>query len=207
MAKGVLKRWNDKQGFGFIQTDAVSEDVFLHVSALGGLSRRPVVGDTVVFNWETDDKGRKRAVKATIEGMKSVFPAREVEKPALRLQHKPAARERSNSRQKSYASHKSSGLNGLAGLVLLVGILFVGYQVYSQRVFSVEGAAGIDQGSESIDVISRQPMVSQFQCEGKTRCSQMNSCEEAMFYLNHCPGSITDGDGDGRPCEDQWCGH
>ena len=46
-----------------------------------------------------------------------------------------------------------------------------------------------------------------FACEGKTRCSQMTSCAEAMFYLKNCPGQQTDGDGDRVPCESQWCGH
>jgi hypothetical protein len=45
-----------------------------------------------------------------------------------------------------------------------------------------------------------------YQCEGKTHCSQMQSCEEAMFYLKNCPGTEMDGDNDGVPCEGQWCG-
>ena len=56
---------------------------------------------------------------------------------------------------------------------------------------------------------SPQPVASrtQFRCEGKTRCSQMSSCEEATFYIQNCPGTEMDGDGDGVPCESQWCGH
>jgi hypothetical protein len=46
-----------------------------------------------------------------------------------------------------------------------------------------------------------------FRCEGKTRCSQMSSCEEATFYLQHCPGTEMDGDRDGVPCESQHCSH
>ena len=44
-----------------------------------------------------------------------------------------------------------------------------------------------------------------FRCEGKNRCNQMTSCEEAMFYLQHCPRSSLDDDKDGIPCEVQWC--
>jgi len=44
-----------------------------------------------------------------------------------------------------------------------------------------------------------------FHCEGKTHCSQMSSCKEAKFYQNNCPGTKMDGDGDGVPCESQWC--
>ncbi|MGH8444164.1 MAG: excalibur calcium-binding domain-containing protein, partial [Solimonas sp.] len=46
-----------------------------------------------------------------------------------------------------------------------------------------------------------------FRCEGKTYCRQMGSCEEARFYLANCPGTKMDGDHDGIPCEDQFCGH
>ena len=44
-----------------------------------------------------------------------------------------------------------------------------------------------------------------FRCDGRTRCTQMTSCEEARFFLKHCPGVEMDGDGDGVPCETQWC--
>lgn len=40
-----------------------------------------------------------------------------------------------------------------------------------------------------------------FQCEGKRTCSQMNSCEEARFYLTQCGVSSLDRDKDGVPCE------
>lgn len=48
---------------------------------------------------------------------------------------------------------------------------------------------------------------SSYRCDGRKRCSQMSSCAEAKFFLNHCPGAEMDGDGDGIPCEDQLCGH
>ncbi|MBP6719887.1 MAG: excalibur calcium-binding domain-containing protein [Rhodoferax sp.] len=35
----------------------------------------------------------------------------------------------------------------------------------------------------------------------------MRSCEEAKYFLAHCPGVKMDGDGDGIPCEEQLCGH
>lgn len=46
-----------------------------------------------------------------------------------------------------------------------------------------------------------------YQCAGKTKCSQMTSCAEAQFYLRNCLVLQLDGDGDGIPCEEQWCGH
>jgi len=44
-----------------------------------------------------------------------------------------------------------------------------------------------------------------FRCDGRTRCSQMTSCEEARFFLENCPGVQMDGNHDGTPCQRQWC--
>jgi hypothetical protein len=44
-----------------------------------------------------------------------------------------------------------------------------------------------------------------YHCDGRTRCPQMTSCEEATFFLRNCPGAKMDGDQDGVPCEDRWC--
>lgn len=45
-----------------------------------------------------------------------------------------------------------------------------------------------------------------FRCDGRTVCSQMTSCSEAKYFLAHCPGVKMDGDKNGIPCEQQWCG-
>jgi len=55
---------------------------------------------------------------------------------------------------------------------------------------------------------SEQPTVasaSSYQCDGRTHCSQMRSCDEAKYFIQHCPNTEMDGDGDGIPCERQWC--
>mgnify|MGYP003577269684 CR=1 FL=1 len=46
---------------------------------------------------------------------------------------------------------------------------------------------------------------SPYQCDGRTHCSQMRSCAEAQYFLQHCPNTKMDGDRDGIPCENQWC--
>ncbi len=40
-----------------------------------------------------------------------------------------------------------------------------------------------------------------FTCAGKTKCGEMDSCEEARFYLTKCGVSRLDRDRDGIPCE------
>jgi hypothetical protein len=49
------------------------------------------------------------------------------------------------------------------------------------------------------------PAKPQFTCDGRTHCSQMRSCAEATFFLQHCPNTQMDGNNDGEPCEQQWC--
>ncbi|ACU88669.1 cold shock domain-containing protein [Desulfomicrobium baculatum] len=58
---------------------------------------------------------------------------------------------------------------------------------------------------QAINIKQQSPRAQAFACEGKIYCSEMNSCEEALFYLDSCPGVQIDGDGDGVPCEKQWC--
>ena len=44
-----------------------------------------------------------------------------------------------------------------------------------------------------------------FRCDGRKYCSQMTSCAEAKYFLASCPGVKMDGNGNGTPCEKQWC--
>jgi len=53
--------------------------------------------------------------------------------------------------------------------------------------------------------VAPAPAVLNARCDGRKRCSQMRSCEEATWFLKNCPGMEMDGDGDGVPCERQWC--
>jgi endonuclease YncB( thermonuclease family) len=51
-----------------------------------------------------------------------------------------------------------------------------------------------DEPSEAVEA---EPVV----CGLKTRCAQMQSCEEARRYLTKCDQASLDGDRDGIPCE------
>jgi len=45
---------------------------------------------------------------------------------------------------------------------------------------------------------------SPYQCDGREYCSEMDSYEEAKYFLDHCPNVKMDGDNDGIPCERQF---
>lgn len=61
--------------------------------------------------------------------------------------------------------------------------------------------------SEPVSSSFADPRLSEkrFSCDGRKYCSQMTSCEEATYFVRHCPNTKMDGNNDGVPCERQWC--
>jgi hypothetical protein len=71
------------------------------------------------------------------------------------------------------------------------------------RLEAMQPSAGVSarQGA----VATPADSTAAYQCDGRKRCTQMTSCQEARWFNQHCPGMEMDGDGDGEPCEEQWC--
>jgi CspA family cold shock protein len=67
MTKGTVKFYNEQKGFGFIEPEDGSKDVFVHATALerAGISRL-VEGQKVSFDTALDSRSGKAAV-ANIE--------------------------------------------------------------------------------------------------------------------------------------------
>ncbi|MEM7068914.1 MAG: cold-shock protein [Pseudomonadota bacterium] len=63
MTNGTVKFFNDQKGFGFIQPDEGSKDVFVHVTALERAGIKGLAeGQKVSFETETDSRSGKTAV-------------------------------------------------------------------------------------------------------------------------------------------------
>jgi len=75
MHKGKLIEWQDNKGFGFIKPNDGGKQIFLHITALQKVSRRPKVGDIIYYQTTVDERGRKRACSASIAGATSMNTA------------------------------------------------------------------------------------------------------------------------------------
>ena len=89
---GVISRWNDDKGFGFIRPTAGGDEVFLHISAFRG-DRRPQTGDQVNFIAGKDAQGRLRAEQAQLDGLA-------IDNPDLRREPRMEGRAERNPRVK-----------------------------------------------------------------------------------------------------------
>lgn len=90
-------------------------------------------------------------------------------------------------------------------LLFFCAIAWYGYDRYkstSSRVAAVDADSAV---SAPPSTTGRNVGTTRYSCDGRTYCSQMNSCAEAMYFIAHCPGTKMDGDNDGVPCEQQWC--
>ncbi len=63
MVSGTVKWFNATKGFGFIQPDDGSKDVFVHISAVERAGMRSLVdGQKVTFTIENGSNGKSSAV-------------------------------------------------------------------------------------------------------------------------------------------------
>lgn len=60
--QGKIIKWYDDKGFGFVRATQDSKDIFLHISEIHKLPKRPQINEFVTYEIAKDEKGRFRAV-------------------------------------------------------------------------------------------------------------------------------------------------
>jgi len=97
----------------------------------------------------------------------------------------------------SLGAHHAIAMRNLVTVVILVALGWYAYSQFQRRAHIESIEAPVPSAPASAK--------SNFKCGGRIYCSQMTSCAEATYFLQHCPGTKMDGNNDGVPCEKQWC--
>ncbi len=217
--QGRIVRWNEARGFGFIAPEQgegapKGAELFVHISALRCDGLPPMAGERVSYLVGAGQDGKLRAEQV-------FFPERPLSlADGNESRPTPAGRRMSegsripagsgstpqHTRPRPAYRRRSHWRGKLIPLLVLVGI----FSLYSR--FSVESVSPTSTSSFSqveVDPSDSLQQAATFvhQCDGRQYCSQMTSCEEATWFLRNCPNTRMDGEGDGIPCERQWCGH
>lgn len=174
---GLLTKWNDERGFGFITLQQSEIQVFVHVSSFPRDGVRPALGELLSFEIDEGADGKKRAIH--------------VERASIK---KPVKKMNKTNSSGDFLSKL------IIFLVIIAALLFVYDSHFSQENLEVNTMV---QSVELTSPVREQDQ--QFHCDGRTHCSQMTSCAEATYFLRNCSGTEMDGNGDGEPCEQQRC--
>lgn len=193
---GVLRNWHDDRGFGFIAPTQGGGEIFVHIGAFPRDGSRPVVGERLGYALAPGRDGKPQAVNVTrlavgkTRPMRAPMPARErTPFPVL----------------------------GTLAVVVVLGVFgawgyrYVTNAMQRQALAAQPVNAVAEPSIRAVDPTPRLaapaalPTTATFTCDGRTHCSQMSSCAEATWFIKHCPGTEMDSDGDGIPCEQQFC--
>ena len=181
--EGILKSWNEDKGFGFLTPAQGGQDIFVHISALPKGTKMPTVGQAFTFEIELKPEGKKRAVKV-----------------AFAVRGAPPAR--LNAR----APRRRNPITAVAGMLVVAVIAALIYGKFNGRGHPPTQQVPATEHAQPAQTAPQPATAHQsYRCDGRTHCSQMTSCAEAKFFLDNCPGVQMDGNGDGTPCERQWC--
>jgi cold shock CspA family protein len=186
---GTLRSWNDDRGFGFIAPTHGGAEIFVHFSEFPRDGSRPTVGEKLSYELGRGRDGKPQAVKVVRLAVGADRPVRT-------------------------SGVKTKGAKpSLLGSLALVAIVAVagawGYKHLSasqhRQALAAETVPTPSRTVAAPTTAEPTPVATTFRCDGRTHCSQMTSCAEATWFINHCPGTKMDGNNDGIPCEQQWC--
>ena len=123
MQSGEIKHWNADKGYGFIEVDNQSEDVFFHISTVR-LSQPISEGQRVYFNSQRNDKNQLRATEVTSNELSILETVDSKNSVTNSAQHNVDNAQRKNNQHKNThgSQHKKSGFSTLLSLIALIAV-------------------------------------------------------------------------------------
>ena len=131
MQSGKIKHWNADKGYGFIEVDNQSEDIFFHISTVR-LSQPISEGQRVYFNSQRNEKNQLRATEVTSNELSILETVDSKDSVTNSAQHNIDNAQRKNNRnadQKSNrhknthgSQHKKSSFSTLLSFIALIAV-------------------------------------------------------------------------------------
>lgn len=135
MQSGEIKHWNSDKGYGFIDVDDQSEDVFFHISK----ARMPqpiTVGQRVYFNSARNDKNQLRATEVTPASLSiqesgntdtaksTSYNANQNDSRQNNSNNNNASRKNTGRNTRNQRQNKKSPLSTLFSLIAIIAVAF-----------------------------------------------------------------------------------
>lgn len=216
---GFLRTWHDDRGFGFITPSDGGPELFVHISEFPRDGSRPTIGETLSFEVGAGKDGKQQAIH--------------IQRRTRETAHTRSSRETKRAIAMGmlgvvllaagvfafFKYQQASEITGPHTAPVEAGTTpeprattpAAASKRRERRASAPIAATEVPEPEDSVPTVVKttpEPRVSSaYRCDGRTRCSQMKSCAEAKFFLRNCPNTQMDGDGDGIPCEQQYCGN
>lgn len=195
--EGIIKSYNTERGFGFIAIEGNKKDLFFHIKDFPNRNIDPKIGEKLKFRI-VDDQGKLRADNIVRLDVK----IESINKSTSEFtQNKKTSNYRNQSRN-SRNSHSNESKGGgigftVIGLLVIVGLIYMIYGKFQRaELASQTPISSVQQVATPVDTNPNG-----YKCDGRIHCTQMNSREEARWFVQNCPGTKMDGNNDGEPCE------
>ena len=188
--EGIVKTYNVKKGFGFIRVAGENKDIFFHITNCTNKHVEPKQGERFKFR-VINENGKLKAENIVRLDLK-------LETERQTPQSRALSKERVAPR-KTNTKHKSAGGFGfmIIGLLVIAGLGYAIYHKYQRSNLAAQTPNPI----QTIVEPSKNANPNAYRCDGRIHCSDMNSREEARWFVRNCPGTKMDGNNDGEPCE------
>lgn len=223
---GTLIRWNEQRAFGAILEDSMGIEVFAPQEAFTHAA--PEEGLRVSFQLVKGRRGRDEALNihpAADDAEEDFFPDDDFPVPEPKALAEPEPMPRGQLRVLLLIAAVAACMVGYFCLKPMleaqrtpepmpVMVKEVAEQMKAERRAMRNGAlpqreakptsntdSSISRWFSHSSTNSNSTKASHFKCDGRQYCSQMTSREEAEYFIQYCPNTKMDSDGDGHPCE------
>ncbi|MDO6641481.1 cold-shock protein [Shewanella sp. 10N.286.51.B2] len=146
METGRLVRWNSSKGFGFIEPDEGGKDVFIHISTLKHMARKPIQGDQIAYIVAQQADGKIKAIEAQIVGVATKSDSHA---------HQNSTRNNSGKKRSPIKMQKATTASGtMSRIIIILIVIAIGRFAY-QAYYDITNASGA--GASGADAPIQEP--------------------------------------------------